>query len=105
MMRSKFFQLSFVLLRFSPDSSVSSILQFLGSVLRSILDEDDFSFPSRCTSVSSHVELDLPIDWPSVIVVFEIQARVMTQIVRILNFFVLNSGSPYSAQLSITSMN
>ena len=59
-----------VLLRFPLDSSVSSILKFLGNFLRSVLDEDDFSSPIRHTSVFSHVEFDLPIGWPSIIVFF-----------------------------------
>ena len=49
----------------------------------------------------SHVELDLPIDWPLIIVVSEIQADVVTQLIRILNFSVPYSGSPYYTQSSI----
>ena len=55
---------TFVSLRFPLDSTVSSILQFLGNVLRSLPDEDDFSSPFRCTNVFSDVELDLANDMP-----------------------------------------
>ena len=54
------------------------------------------------TNVFSHVELDLPsVDWLSTVVVFEIQALVVTQTMRILNFFALNFGSPFRTQSSI----
>ena len=82
-------------------SNVSSILQFLGNFWHSILGEDGFSSPTRYTSVFSHVELDLPIDWPLIIAVSEIQAHVVTQLMRILNFSVPYSGSPYYTQSSI----
>ena len=75
-----------VLLRFPLDSSVSSILQLPGNLLRIIPDEDDFSPPTRCTTVFSHVALDLPIDWSSITVVSEIQALLVTQIIHIVNF-------------------
>ena len=92
-----------VLLRFPLGSSVSSLLQFLGNFLHSILDEDSSSSPIRYTGVFSHVELDLSIDWPLIIVVSEIQAHVVTQVMRILNFFVPNSGSPCCFQSSLFS--
>ena len=74
-------------------SSVFSILQILGNSLRSIPGEDGSSSPTHHTSVFSRVELDLPIDWLPVIVVFEIQALVATQSTHILNFFAPSSGS------------
>ena len=80
------------MLRFLLDSSVSSNLEFLGNFLRSILDEEDFSSPIRCT----------PNDLPSIIVVSEIQALVVTQVMHILNFVVLNSASPFRTQSNIT---
>ena len=89
------------MLRFPLDSSVSSILQFLGNFLRSILDEDGSSSPIRYTNVFSHVELDLPIDCLPIIAVFEIQTHVVNQIIRLLKFFALNSGSPCCTQSSI----
>ena len=65
---------------FLPDSSVFSILQFLGNFWHSIL------------------EFDLFIDWLSIIVVFESQAHAATQSMRVLNFFASNSGSPCCTQ-------
>ena len=59
------------------------------------------SSPIHYTSVFSDVELDLPIDWLPIIVVFEIQAHAVTRKLRILNFFVPNSGSPCCTQSSI----
>ena len=47
------------------------------------------------------VELDLSVHWLSIIVVFEIQALAVTRIMRILNFFALNFGSPCRLQSSI----
>ena len=82
-------------------STVFSILHFLGNFLRSIPGEDGFSSPIHYTSVFSHAELDLPIDWLPVIVVFEIQALVATQSTHILNFFALNSESPGRTQSNI----
>ena len=79
-------------------NSVFSILHFLGNFLRSIPGEDGFSSPIHYTSVFSHAELDLPIDWLRTIVVFEIQALVATQSTHILNFFALNSESPGRTQ-------
>ena len=76
-----------------PDSSVFSIFQFLGNFLRSTPGVDGSSSPIHYTSVFSHPELDLPIDWLPVIVVFEIQALVATQSTHILNFFALSSES------------
>ena len=52
------------------------------------------SSPIHYTSVFSHAELDLPIGWLPVIVVFEIQALVETQSTHIVNFFALSSESP-----------
>ena len=90
-----------VLLRFPLNSSVSSILQFLGNFMRSFPDEDDFSSPVRCTNVFSRVELGLPNDLPLIIVVSEIQALALTHVMHILNFFVLNSGAPCCTQSSL----
>ena len=59
MLRNKFFV---VFSSFLSDSSLFSILQFLGNFLHSILCEDGPSFPICYTNVFSHVELDLPID-------------------------------------------
>ena len=87
-----------VLLRFLLGHSVSSILQFLGNFLRSIPGEDDSSSPIHFTSVFSHGELDLPIDWPPMIGVFEIQALAVTQLIHIMNFFAPNFGSPCCTQ-------
>ena len=56
--------------------------------------EDGSSAPIHYTSVFSHAELDLPIDWLPVIVVFEIQALVATQLMHILIFFALSSEPP-----------
>ena len=42
---------------FLPESSVFSILQYLGNFLHSILDEDDPSSPICNTNVFSHVEV------------------------------------------------
>ena len=44
---------------FLPDSTVFSILQFLGNFLHSFLDEDDPSPPIRTANVFSLVELTL----------------------------------------------
>ena len=57
--------------------------------------------PQLATQKNSHVELDLPIDWLSMIVVFAILAHVVARIVRILNFFVPNFGSPCCTRSSI----
>ena len=81
--------------------SVSSILQFLGNVLRSILGEDGSSSPIHSISVCSHAELDLPIDELPVIVVSQIQALVATRLINVLNFFAPNSGSPCRTQSGI----
>ena len=86
--------ISFVFQYFHPDSSVCSILQFLDNFLHSILDEDGPSSPICYTNVFSHAELALPIDWLPIIVIFEVQAHAVTLIIRILNFFVPNFGSP-----------
>ena len=82
-----------IFLRFPLGISVSSILQFLGNFLHSIPDEDGSSSPIRYTSVFSHVEPDLRIDLLPIIVV--------TQLMRLLNFFALSSGSPCCTQSSI----
>ena len=86
---------------FLLDSSVFSILQFLGNFLRGIPGEDDSSFPTHCTSVLCHAELELPIDWLPAIVVLEIRALVATQLMHILNFFAPNFGSPCLTQSMI----
>ena len=52
-------------------------------------------------NVFSLAELDLPIDWLPIVVVFEIQALVATQSMCILKFFVPNFGSPCRTQSSI----
>ena len=92
---------SVFLLRFSPDNSVSSILEFLGNFLRNLPGEDDFSSPIRCTNVLSHVERGLPNDSPSLIVVSETQALFVTQVMHILNFFVRSSGSACCTQSNL----
>ena len=74
-----------VLLRSLLGRSVSSILQFLPN-LRSIPGEDGSSSPVHYTSVFSLAELGLPIDWPSILEVFEIQAPVVTRLMHILVF-------------------
>ena len=89
------------LLRFPLGSSVPSFFNFLGNFLRSILGADGFSSPFRYSSVFSHVGLDRPIDWPLIIVVSEIQAHVVTQLMRILKFSVPYSGSPGNTQSCI----
>ena len=86
---------------FLLDSSVFSNFQFLGNFLHSFLYEDGSSSPIHFTSVFSHAELDLPIDWLPVIVVFEIQALVASPSTHILNFFALSSGSPGRTQSNI----
>ena len=63
-------------------------MKIIGNFLRSIPDEDGSSSPLRYTSVFSHAELDLSIEYLPIIVVFEIQALVATQVMHILNFFV-----------------
>ena len=89
MLRKKFFQSSLFSSTFLPDGSISSILQFLGNFLHSFLDEDGPASPICYATAFSHVELDLPIDWLPIIVVFEVQAHAVTRIMRILNFFAL----------------
>ena len=69
--------------------------------MRSILGEDDSSCPIRCTNGFSRVERGVPNELPLIVVVSEIQAHVVTQIVHILNSFVLNSGSPCCTQSNI----
>ena len=59
--------------------------------------------PICYTNVFSLVELGLPIDWLSIIVFFEIQALFVTRIMRVLNFFASNSGSPCCAQSDMFS--
>ena len=83
-----------VLLLFSLGSGVFSVLQFLGNFLHSILDEDGVSSPILYKSGFSLVELDLPNEWPLIISVSEIQAHVVTQLMRILNLSVSYAGSP-----------
>ena len=70
--------------------------------MRSIPSEDGSSSPIHHTSVFSHAELDLPIDWLTVVVVFEIQALVAIQSTHVLNFFALSTESPGRTQSSIT---
>ena len=53
------------------------------------------------SSVFSHAELDRPIDWLPVTVVFEIEAHAVTRMMRILSFFAPNFGSPCCTQSSI----
>ena len=89
------------LLHFSLYSSAFSILQLLGNFLRGIPGEDGSSSPTLYTSVLSHAELDLPIDWLPTTVVFEIQAHAVTRIMCILKFFTPNFGSPCCTQSSI----
>ena len=101
MLHRIFVQFFVELLHFLLCSSVFFNLQFLGNFLRSIPGEDGSSSPIRYTSVFSHAELDLPIDWLPVVVVFEIQALVATQSMHILNFFALSSGSPGRTQSSV----
>ena len=86
---------------FHLKSSVFSILQFLGNFLRSFPGEEGSSSPIQYTNVFSHAELDLPIDWFPVIVVFEIQALVATQSTHIVNFFALSSESPGRTQSNV----
>ena len=57
----------------------SQFFNFL-EFLRSIPGDDGSSSPIHYTNVLFHAELDLPIDWLPVIVVFEIQALLATQI-------------------------
>ena len=52
-------------------------------------------FFTATQNVLSLVELDMPIDWLSIIVVFEIQAIVVARIMSVLNFFASSSGSPW----------
>ena len=73
---------------FPLDSSVFSILQFLGDFLHRFPDENGPSSPIRYTSVFSHVELDLPKDW---------LALVVTRVMRILLW------SEFSANNSLSS--
>ena len=93
----------FVVFQYFPldNSSVISILQFLGNFLRSIPGEDDSSSPIIHKNVFSVAEIDLSFEWLSITVVFEIQALVVTRIMRILNFFVPNFGSPCRTRSSI----
>ena len=87
---------------FSPlDSSFFSILQILGNILRGNPGEDDSSSPIHYSSVFSHSELDVAYEYLPRSAVFEIQALVVTQMMRILNFFALNLGSPCCTQSSI----
>ena len=60
-------------------------------------------FFSATQNVLSLVELDLPIDWLSIIVVFEIQAIVVARIMSVLNFFASSSGSPWCTHSEIFS--
>ena len=89
------------LLHFRLCSRVFSILQFLGNFLRSIPGEDGSSSPIHYTSAVSDAGLDLPIDWISIIVVFEIQAHAVTRIMRLLNFFAQILGLHVGTQSSI----
>ena len=50
-----------------------------------MLGDDDSSSPVRYTDVFSHVELNLTVDWLSIIVVFEFQAHVATLLMHVLN--------------------
>ena len=100
MLRRKFFQSSF----FSIFLLIAASFQFFNFSATSciaFLTKMVPSSPIRYTRVFSHAELDLPTEWLSIIVVFEIQALVVTQIMRILNFFALHSGSPWCSQSSI----
>ena len=58
--------------------SVFSFFLIIDNFLRTIPDEDDSSSSIRYTSVFSHAELDLSIEYLPIIVVFEIQALVAT---------------------------
>ena len=93
--------LRFFFCNFHPGSSIFSILQFLGTFSHNILYEDGHSSPICYTIVFSLVELDLPIDWLSIIVFYEVQAHAVTQSMRILNFIASNSGSPSCAHSDI----
>ena len=83
MLRKKFFPSSFFFSNFLPHCSVSSIHQFLGNFLHSTLDEDVPSSPICYTNILSR--------WPCAV----------TWIIRILNFFASNSGSPSYTQSGI----
>ena len=98
MLRRKFFQSSLFFSIFFLKAASFSILQFLGNFSHSFLDENGPSSPIRYTNVFSHVELDLHMDWLPIIVIFEVQAHAVIRIMRILNFFVPNSGSPRCTQ-------
>ena len=69
--------------------------------MRSNPGQDHYSSPIHHSNVFSRTELDLPIDWLSIIVVFEIQPLVATQSMHILNFLALSSGSPGRTQSNI----
>ena len=98
MLRRKFFQSSLFFSIFFLKAASFSILQFLGNFSHSFLDENGPSSPIRYTNVFSHVELDLHMDWLPIIVIFEVQVHAVIRIMRILNFFVPNSGSPRCTQ-------
>ena len=57
--------------------------------------------PQFATQMYSLAELDLSFEYLPRTVVFEIQAHAATRIMRILNFFVPNSGSPFCTQSDI----
>ena len=90
---------------FRLESSVFSILQRLGNFLRCIPGEDGSSSPIHYTSVFSDVELDLPIDWFPIIVVFEIQTLVATQSTHTLNFFALRSSLKFPLKSLLSSLS
>ena len=101
MLHRKFTHLSLSYFIFFFAAASSQFFNFLATFLRSIPGEDGSSSPIHYTSVFSHAELDLSIDWLPVILVIELQALVSAQSMHILNFFALSSGSPCHTQSSI----
>ena len=77
----------------------NTVVEFLDP--KSFLYQDGPSSPIRYTNVFSHAELDLHIEWLPTSVILEVQAHAVTRTMRILNFFVPNSGSPCCTQLGI----
>ena len=100
MLRRKVFQSSLFFLYFLLIAASFQFFNFSATSCKALYEDGPWT-PICSTSVCSFVELDLPIGWLSRSVVFGTQAHAVTRIMRVLNFFVPNSGSPCCTESGI----